>query len=84
MERFADIRLDRNLTVKRLPEHMQGATELRLVVYEVEKEFGAKSVRDIFEGTTKQVIKHFNGERDWFLIDGNIECLIEAGPFRRF
>ena len=74
------VRLDRNLTLKRLPESMQDKPQLRLVVFETDAETGAKSIRDIFDGPFKSVIKHFNCERKWYAESG-IECTIEAGSF---
>jgi hypothetical protein len=73
------LRLDRNLTVKRLPEELQGEEMIRLIVWELiyirDQDEPARTIRDIMEGTQKQIIKLFNANREWYAYD-KYECVL--------
>jgi hypothetical protein len=73
------LRLDRNLTVKRLPDEFQGEEIIRLIVWELiyirDQDEPAKTISDIMEGTQKQIIKLFNKNREWYARD-KYECVL--------
>ena len=60
------VRLDRNLTVKRLPEKLQDSSMLRFVAWEVDPDSSAQCVFNIIEGPTSKAIIYFNRERKTF------------------
>jgi hypothetical protein len=74
---YITIRLDRNLTLKRLPEDCREGT-VRLVVWEHDTLSNAKCIRDIYEHTPKGIIKEFNLNREEYLMHGNITCEVQA------
>jgi hypothetical protein len=76
---FAKVRLDRNLTLKRLPEECRTGT-IRLVVWEHDLLSEAKCVADIYENIPKKIIKEFNGNREDYILCGNISCEVQAMP----
>lgn len=70
------VSLERNMTEKRLPDEIKGAESIRIVVFEFDKECGAKSVYDIIQMPAKWSISYFNNNRKYYLEKG-CEVLFE-------
>ena len=74
-----DVPLDRNLTLKRLPAEAQAADLIRVVVWEKDRDTGSRSVLNIVEGTPRQIISFFNGNREmWASTGGSDTARIEV------
>lgn len=73
-----ELRLDRRLTLKRLPEGFADLELCRIIVFEPIDD-GAKTISDIFEGTPKQAIKWFNDNYEWWARD-NYTAKLMAVP----
>ena len=66
-----DVPLDRNLTQKRLPKEVQQAETIRCIVWERDQDTGSRSILYIVEGSRKDVIRFFNGNREMWARSGN-------------
>ena len=60
------VRIDRNMTVLRLPEEVRDAEVMRLVIFDTDKDTQAISVCDILEGPRNWTITIFNANREFY------------------
>ena len=78
-----DVPLSRNLTKLRLPEPARKANTIRCIVWERDKDTGARSILDTASGSPREVIRYFNRNREmWARTGNNDTARIEVVPVR--